>query len=56
MPTNARLARALVDDRRRAAELCGAVLHREFPDDDLCRMLPAYAAGIEAVGGSSAAG
>ena len=54
-PTDARLARALVADRRRAAALCGALLHRDFPDDELGRMLPGYAAGIDAVEGEAAA-
>ncbi len=53
-PTSAQLARALVDDRRRAAALCGAVLHRDFPDSDLSRMLPAYAAGLEAADADAA--
>lgn len=55
LPTDARLARALVTDRRRAAALCGALLHRDFPDHELGRMLPGYAAGIEAVEGDGSA-
>ena len=47
-PADASLARALADDRRAAGELCGAILHREFPDTDLMRMLPAYAASLQA--------
>lgn len=27
--------------------MCGALLHREFPDNDLARMLPAYASSME---------
>lgn len=42
-PVDAPLARAMLESRKAAAELAGAVLHGDFPDPVLADMLPAHA-------------
>lgn len=47
-PVDAILARALYDDRARAGQIVGAILHRDFPDADLASMLPIHAEDLAA--------
>ncbi|MEE8276595.1 MAG: GNAT family N-acetyltransferase [Alphaproteobacteria bacterium] len=47
-PVDAALARALHEDRAGAARLGGAILHRDFPDEDLSAMLATHAEELAA--------
>ena len=47
VPVGRDLARALLIDRRRAAELAGGAIHRDFPDPDLAAKLPAFAQRLD---------
>ena len=46
-PVDRALARALIGDRQRAAELAGGLLHRDFPDATLSTKLPAFAQRLD---------
>ena len=46
-PVDAALARTMTENRRDAADMAGAILHRDFPDAELAAMLPAYADDLE---------
>ena len=47
LPVGRDLARALLADRKLAAELAGGIIHRDFPDGDLATKLPAFAQRLE---------
>ena len=47
VPVGRDLARALLSDRKRAAELAGGAIHRDFPDPDLATKLPAFAQRLD---------
>jgi len=47
VPVGRDLARALLSDRKAAAELAGGALHRDFPDPDLAAKLPAFAQRLD---------
>ncbi len=46
-PVDRALARALINDRERAAELAAGLLHRDFPDADLANNRPAFAQRLD---------
>ncbi len=46
-PVDALLARAMLENKRAAADLAGAALHRDFPDPVLAEMLPHHADDLE---------
>ena len=46
-PVDAALARAMLENRKAATELAGAVFHGEFPDTVLADMLPAHADDLD---------
>lgn len=47
VPVGRDLARALLTDRKQAAELSGGAIHRDFPDPDLAAKLPAFAQRLD---------
>ena len=47
VPVGRDLARALLTDRRLAADLAGGAIHRDFPDPDLTIKLPAFAQRLD---------
>ena len=47
VPVGRDLARALLSDRRAAADLAGGLVHRDFPDADLATKLPAFAQRLD---------
>jgi len=47
VPVGRDLARALLTDRKAAAELADAAIHRDFPDTDLAAKLPAFAQRLD---------
>lgn len=47
VPVGRDLARALLTDRKAAAELAGGAIHRDFPDPDLSAKLPAFAQRLD---------
>lgn len=47
VPVGRDLARALLGDRRLAADLAGGAVHRDFPDPDLAAKLPAFAQRLD---------
>lgn len=47
VPVGRDLARALLSDRKAAADLAGGAVHRDFPDTDLAAKLPAFAQRLD---------
>ncbi len=47
VPVGRELARALLSDRKLAADLAGGLVHRDFPDPDLAAKLPAFAQRLD---------
>ena len=47
VPVGRDLARALLSDRRAAAEMAGGAIHRDFPDPELAAKLPAFAQRLD---------
>ena len=47
VPVGRDLARALLVDRKAAAELADGAIHRDFPDPDLATKLPAFAQRLD---------
>jgi ribosomal-protein-alanine N-acetyltransferase len=47
VPVGRELARALLGDRKSAAQLAGGLIHRDFPDSDLAAKLPAFAQRLD---------
>ncbi|MGB0570860.1 MAG: GNAT family N-acetyltransferase [Alphaproteobacteria bacterium] len=47
VPVGRDLARALLNDRRLAADLANGAIHRDFPDAELAAKLPAFAQRLD---------
>lgn len=47
VPVGRELARALLADRKLAADLAGGLIHRDFPNADLAVKLPAFAQRLD---------